>query len=184
MDLSNLERWADKFREAAEDDECALLRDHLCRLELPETPELLLEGTIQVIFACIIYANLDGKPFDAFLRMQHYDPSRAHHAPYAFTFDLFGKAFGRVLYSRKAGVLDLADLYGHSWNLFGVSGYDAIHITRSDGRELSKRELARLEKEVTEDLRYDYEEDELDIGFDSTRIEGSLIVTLRDRLLC
>lgn len=147
---------------------------------MPERPELLLEGTIQVIGACVLYASADELPFDAFLKMQHYDPNEAVDTRYVYTFDIFGKAFGRVLYSKKIGVLDLADLYGHPWHDYGVCGYQAIHISRIDGRKLGKREMDRLKKDVTKDLRYDYDDDELDIWFDRTSTEGSLFVTVQD----
>ena len=120
---SNLQRWEQEFRKAAEDDQYALLQDHLCRLELPESPELLLEGTIQIVFACTAYATLDGQSLAAFLKMQTYDPSEVDDAKYVFTFDIHGKEFGRVLVSNKAGVLDLADLYNHPWQDYKVCGY-------------------------------------------------------------
>lgn len=180
MTDSNLQRWERDFREAAEADEYAILQDHLCRLELPESPELLLEGTIQIVYACAAYATVDGQSFAAFLKMQTYDTSEAVDAKYAFTFDLCGKAFGRVLVSNKVGVLDLADLYNHPWEDFKVCGYRSIYISRIDGRKLGSKELARLEKEVTDDLRFDYSEDELDFWFDDATIEGMLLITVQD----
>jgi len=156
------------------------LRDHLCRLELPEDSSLLLEGTIQLVIACEAYASIDGQSFAAFLKMQSYDPSEAVDAKYAFTFDLCGKAFGRVLFSSKVGVLDLADLYNHPWQGYKVCGYRSIYISRIDGRKLGSRELARLEKAVTYDLRYDYGEDDVDFWFDDATIEGMLLITLHD----
>jgi hypothetical protein len=180
MGYSNLQRWEREFRKAAEADEYTLLRDHLCRLELPEDPALLLEGTIQLVIACEAYASIDGQSFAAFLKMQSYDPSDAVDAKYAFTFDLCGKAFGCVLFSKKMGVLDLADLYNHPWQDYKVCGYHSIFISRIDGRKLGSRELARLERAVTYDLRYDYSEAEVDFWFDDATIEGILLITVQD----
>ena len=181
MAHSNLQRWEREFREAAEADEYDLLGDHLCKLELPESPDVLLEGTIKVVYACAAYATLDGQSLTAFLKMQCYDPSEAVDARYAFTFDLCGKAFGRVLFSNKVGILDLADLYNHPWDDYKVCGYRSIFISRIDGRNLGSRELARLEKEVTYDLRFDYSEDELDVWFDEESVDGALQVIVQDR---
>lgn len=180
MTYANLQRWEREFRKAAEADEYALLRDHLCRLELPDNPELLLEGTIQVVIACEAYASIDGQSFAAFLKMQTYDPSDAVDAKYALTFDLCGKAFGRVLVPTKSAIPDLADLYNHPWQDYEVCGYHSICISRIDGRKLGKRELARLEKAVTYDLRYDYSESEVDFWFDGAVIEGMLLITVQD----
>lgn len=180
MVQSNLQRWEREFRKAAAADEYDLLGDHLCKLELPESPELLLEGTINLIYACAAYASLDGQSFAAFLKMQRYDPRDSVDARYTFTFDLFGKAYGRVLFSKKVGILDLADLYNHPWDAYKVCGYRSISIARIDGEDLAARELARLEKEVTYDLRFDYSEDELEIWFDDQSVEGVLQVFVQD----
>lgn len=180
MAYNNLQRWVREYRKAAEADDYKLFKSELNRLALPEVPELMLEGTINVIIACQAYAALDNQSFGAFLKMQRYDPAEAVDAQYVFTFDLCGKAYGRVLFSDKVGILDLADLYGHPWEDYKVCGYHAIYISRVDGRYLGKRELARLEKEVNDDLYFDYGEDELDCWFDDLSIDGTLLVTLQD----
>jgi len=180
MAYSNLKRWILKFRKDAEADKYGLFRDHLRKLGLPDKPELLLEGTIQVVIACEAYANIDGQSFAAFLKTQSYDPSGAVDAKYAFTFDICGKAFGRVLLATKGAIPDLADLYNHPWQDYKVCGYHQICISRIDGRKLGRREIARLEKAVTYDLRYDYSEDELDLWFDDQTIDGVLLVGVQD----
>jgi hypothetical protein len=180
MTFRNLQRWEREFREAAEADEYAQMRDHLCRLELPGDPALLLAGTIQIVCACAAYPTLDGQSFAAFFKMQTYNPSEAVDATYALTFDLYGKAFGRVLVPTNAIIPDLADLYGHPWQDYRICGYRSIHISRIDGRKLGSMELARLEKEVTDDLRFDYCEEELDFWFDDATIEGMLLITVQD----
>ena len=68
--------------------------------------------------------------------MQRYDASEAVDARYAFTFDLCGKGFGRVLFSKKVGILDLADLYNHPWDDYKVCGYRSVYISRVDGKKL------------------------------------------------
>jgi hypothetical protein len=182
-------RWQQDFREAAKADGCAILRDHLHGLGLPNNPELLLEGTIHLVQACLSYAILDHQSYARFLGMQKYDPAEAADAMYAVTFDLCGKAFGRVLVPPSAGdsasqqgfVFDLADLYGHSWQCYKRVGYDRFWVSRIDGDDLAREELAEIELVVTYDLRFDYDEEELDIWFDDLSTEGSLLVTVQDR---
>src|SRR3954464_3426912 len=91
MSQRAIERWERDFRAAAKADKYAVLRDHLQRLELPDSPELLLEGTIRAVRACSHYSALDhqdDEQFDQFLEMQRYNPADATDARYAFTFDL------------------------------------------------------------------------------------------------
>ena len=181
MSAEEVQRWVLEFRQDAAADEYVLFQDHLCRLDLPECPELLLEATIQVVIASAAYASIDGVSFDAFLAMQRYDPAEARGARYALTFDLFGKAFARVLVDSDEFVIpDLADLCHFSWQDYEVAGYSALLISRTDRKPLTRRELARLKKHVTYDLRYDYDEDELDIRFDALSVEGALRVAVQD----
>lgn len=157
------------------------MREHLRRLDLLAKPEMILEGTIQVVQACTAYLILDCQSYAPFLAMQTYAPARSPGARYAFTFDLSGKAFARVLVARKLRGLDLADLYGHPWDKYKICGFCHFWITRADWVPLKSQELVRLEQEVTEDLRFDYSEDELDVWFDNVHTAGSLFVTVQDR---
>jgi hypothetical protein len=182
MDDHGFKRWQQDFRKAAKADKCAILRDHLRKLELPNTPALLLEGTIHIVLACLAYASIDGKSSSGFLKMQKYDPDEAVDAKYAVTFDLYGKAFARILTSSGLDGLDLADLYGHPWQRYKLCGYGHFWISRIDGSNLTPEELARLEHEVTGDLRFDYSERELDFWFDALSTEGTLLVTVQDVL--
>src|SRR6266571_5053287 len=179
---ANLKRWALKFKKDAEADKYVLFRDHLRKLNLADNPELLVEGTIQVVIACAAYASLDGQPFAAFLKMQRYDPADAVAAKYAFTFDLDGTHFGRLLVAPKGAIPDLADLYGHPWQDYKECGYRSVFVSRVDNRKLGAREVAGLEKEVTYDLRFDYSEDELDLWFDDQSVEGVLQVVVQDHM--
>ena len=181
MSEKKLKRWERKFRKAAESDDFAVLRDHLRRLELPDEPELLLHGTILFVQACCAYATLDGqKSFDAFLQLQSYFLRDAPDAKYAFTFDICGKGFARVLVPTKSGILDLADLYGNPWWEYEVCGYQCFWVSRTDGKALTEDELLQIQDEVTEDLRFDYSEDELDFWFNESAVQGALLVELQD----
>lgn len=181
MSEQTLQRWEREFRGAAKADKLVALRNHLRRLNLRAKPELLLEGTIQVVQACSAYMKLDGRSYAAFLAMQTYDPVRPPCAKYAFIFSLCGKAFARVLVARDLGDLELADLYGHPWQKYKICGFDHFWVMRADGTALKRRELVKLERQVTADLRFDYSEDELDFWFDDSRIAGALFVAVQDR---
>jgi len=181
MANDKLRQWELRFRRAAKADKYAILRDHLRNLGLPDSPELLIEGTVRLVQACAAYASIDGQSFAKFLAMQHYDPDDAEDAEYVFTFDLCGKAFARVLVGgTKFDGLDLADLYGHPWWDYKVCGYHTIWISRSDGSDLDPSDMGTLEQEVTDDFLYDYSEDEIDLWF-SSATEGTLMVGIQDR---
>jgi hypothetical protein len=98
---------------------------------------------------------------------------------YAFTFDICGTSYGRVLVTNKVETLDLADLYNHPWANLKMVGYSSINISRTDGRNLTNSNLTHLEKEVTDDLRFDYGEDEIEIDFDRQSIRGVLNVDVQ-----
>jgi len=53
-------------------------------------------------------------------------------------------------------------------------------VSRTDGDDLSDDEIELIDKEVTEDLRFDYSEDELNFWFDDSAVEGALFVMLND----
>ena len=180
MSNAPFERWALKFKKDAKADKFTLFRQHLERLGLPDEPQLLLQGTIDVVSASAACASINNQSFDAFLDMQMYDPSTAVGARYALTFDLYGRAFGRILAPTKAVIPDLADLFGHPWENYALCGYSSLRVSRSDDRNLSARELVRLEKEVTSDLRFDYTEDELDLWFDDKSVNGVLLVSVQE----
>ena len=180
MDANELKVWAKRFRADASADNYALFHKQLQRLELPDKPKLMLDGTIRVMQAIWSYAKLDVRPTDQFLAMQQYDPSKATGAIYAFTFDLHGKAFARILADSKLVLPDLADLYNHPWNKYKRVGYCSVFISHPDFSPLTEQELEELEKEVADDIRFDYSADEVFIGFDDVNYPGCLIVQVQD----
>jgi hypothetical protein len=177
MPKDPLREWEQEFRSAAKADNLALFRDHLNKLGLPVKPKELLEGTIWAVQACCAYVDMDGRSYEDFLATQKYHVTDVMNAKYEFTFDIYGEFFARILTSKKIDpCLDLADLYGHAWHKYKVCGYNEIWVSRTDGKDLTTREKAKLEEEVTNDLRYDYSEDELSFWFDDSTIEGVLRV--------
>jgi hypothetical protein len=172
--------WEKYLRAAAKADNYALFRDYLRRLGLPEKPKLMLKGTILVVQASAAYASIDGQKFTPSLEMQRYNPTEASEARYAFTFDLCGKSFARVLVNAKMEGFDLADLYNHPWKDYKAVGYHRIWISHPDWSVMTREELEHIEKLVTEDLRFDYSEDELNFWFYPSEDRTYLLVTVQD----
>lgn len=179
---SNLVAWEASFRLAAQADANSILSEHLAKFGLRGSPDLLLEGTIEFVRACVAFANLDGHSSDEFLDLQTYDPRAAIGATYALTFDVFDRGFARVLTPSDLRGPDLADLYGIPWDRYERVGYERFWLSRTDGDDLSRVELEALELAVTEDLRFDYAEDELDFWFDPDTYPGALLVAVQDHI--
>jgi hypothetical protein len=179
-DLMLLRQWEKVFRADARADNYALFRNHLRKLELPEEPRLLLEGTIRMMRAIWVFANMDHQPLGQFLKMQQYDPSKSSDACYAFTFDLCGKAYARIMADSKLVLPDLADLYNYPWETYKAVGYTSVSISRPDFTRLTEKELDALETEVTDDLLFDYSEDEINIWFDPRTDNTYLFVIVED----
>jgi hypothetical protein len=182
MSDSALDRWEQDFRAAARADDHARLREHLERLELPDEPRRLLEGTVALVRACSSYMEMDDREddFESFLRVQSYHPEAAPDARYVFTFDLHGKAFARVLVETKVQTLDLADLYGHPWWDYQVVGFGRLWISHPDWSKLTDEEVLQLDEEVTNDLRFDYTEEEINFWFNQSLDGASLFVCVQD----
>ena len=163
-----LQDWEREFRTAAGADLCGIFRDHLRFLELPGKAISMIEATVLMVHASAACYTSDGRSCDDFLAMQKYDPAQSPDTRYAFTFDLYGHAYARLLVGPEIHAIDLADLYGHPWEPYKAVGYSQIWISHTDWTDLTEEELEVLDKQVTDDLRYDYTEDELDFWFDDS----------------
>jgi len=179
-----MREWAAEFRSAARADNLSIFRDHLRRLGLPNRPGLLLEDSIQIVIFSSFYAALQGQKerFLDFLRLQRYDPNEAPEARYALTFDIHGKSSVRLLVDSRMSGPDLADLYAHHWDKYKRVGYEGLWITRADGRALTKKDKRFLERQVRNDIRFDYPEDEVDLSFDDSLNTSALFVAVEDHL--
>ncbi|MCH9048123.1 MAG: hypothetical protein IH836_04115 [Proteobacteria bacterium] len=123
--------------------------------------------------------NLDGKYFEQLLEMQQYNPAASANARYAFTFDICGNTYARVLGEPGFKPLDLADLYDNPW-WEDEAGFSRLWVSRTDWSELASEELRQLENDVTDDLRFDYSEDEVDFWFDNSLDKTYLFVSVYD----
>ncbi|MEX1028055.1 MAG: hypothetical protein WD049_08635 [Candidatus Paceibacterota bacterium] len=180
MTTNAISAWRTSIAKAAEADEMKLLREHLRWLDLPDQPELLLQGTLAMVPVTIAYRSIDGRDAQGLLDMQTYDPARATKASYALTFDLFGQAFGRILVDQSLHECDLADMLDAVWLDLEICGYRSFYITRTDGQALATVEAAALEELVRDDLYFDYSEDELAVWFDDSRSRDYLYVDVRE----
>jgi hypothetical protein len=181
MTTNPISAWQARFRKAAEADQMDLLRHHLESLELPGEPELLLRGTLAMVPMALVYRQMNGDDIKQFLDMQTYDPARARDATYLLTFDLYGRAYGRIAVDRSLRECDLADMFGAAWRELELCGYHGFYITRVDGRELSPEEVAELQELVEKDLYFDYSEDELSVWFDDSRSPFFLYADVSER---
>jgi hypothetical protein len=180
-ELNQLRRWEKHFRDDAKSDKYALFRNHLRRLGLPEKPKLMLEGTVNVMQAIWVFANLDDQLIGGFLANQQYDPSDAPDPSYIFTFGLYERAFPRVIVnSIQKHPLDLADLFGYPWADYKLAGFDYIWISHPDWSPLTDDEFRYLETMITDDIYYDYGKDEVNIYFDDITDPCCLCVNVQE----
>ena len=117
---------------------------------------------------------------EPFLAMQQYDPAKVPDARYVFTFYLSKNVFTRVLIGDQKSPLDLADLYGQPWFKYKTVGYHQLWITHPDYSPLVSAEMEQLKDLVSEDLSFDYDEDELSFYFYECPYSRFLLVELHD----
>lgn len=176
MSKNTFSRWANRFRRDAVKDNMALLRDHLQRIGLPDEPEKLVDGTIMFMTACCAYLQIDERSMDEFLDIQAYRPDLDADSYYSLTFNLFDRAFGRVIVPRDFKCLDLADLHDFPWNDFKMCGYYDFRVARLDCKALSDPEMEEIENAITDDISFDYSEEEVELLFDRDAVPGVLVV--------
>ena len=164
----SIHKWERDFRSAAKNDQYDIFSDHLRVLELPSKPMSMLKATIFMVYAMAAYYQIDGRPDNDFLAMQTYNPARSKNSPYMLSFDLNGHACARLLADAELKSIDLADLYNHPWHPWKTVGYSQIWISHRDWTDLTKKEMKALEKLVTDDLMFDYGEDEIDFWFNDS----------------
>jgi len=168
-------RWSKRFRCDAVMDSAAILRNHLRRIGLPDEPAKLIEGTILLVATAAAYvANDKGDP-KAFIAQQAYHPAANPDTHYAFTFNLREHTYGRIITPLDKKTLDLADLYGHPWPQYKCCGYNEIRISRLDSTDLSDVECDHIEKAITDDIFFDYTDDDVMLAFDRQIVRGVLV---------
>ena len=182
-DVNKIGLWAKNLSADALADNYTLFRNHMKRLDVPKPKQakLMVEGTILMMHAISYFSNIDNnvdhQPLRRFIKMQKYDPSKAPDARYVFTFNLNGNVYARMLVDSTLVIPDLADLYGYPFHGLKTVGYGCLFISHPDWSPLMKKELKELKREVTDDLRYDYpEENDLHFFFDTGPDDTYLIL--------
>jgi hypothetical protein len=132
--------WERDFRAAAKTDGYNVFRDHLQFLGLSGEPVKMMEATILMVHAMADYHQIDGQSLGDFLAMQNYNPACSPASVYMFTFDLCGRAFGRLVADPEDHTIDLADLFNHPWQPYKVCGYRNIRISHIDWSDITKGE--------------------------------------------
>ena len=173
-------KWEESFRADARLDRSRALKDHMRRLGLPGDPQLLIDGTVDFVRASVAYLRLDNQGIKNFLARQTYEVSRDPHAFYVLTFDVIGRAYGRLVVSSSFEFVDLADLFNHPWYRLNLAGYSMFWVSRIDGQGLSNDDRKQIKHNVECDLRFDYLEDELTILYEDDATSGALCVALQE----
>lgn len=182
MPNTELTVWEQTYRNARKQDKCDVLLDHLEFLDIEANPELLLEGTINLVRMSAAYLSIDNRPIDKFLSMQAYNPSLNSETPYIFTFDLCGKAYARVFVGKgKNKMIDLADLFNAPWEEYKVAGYYVFIISRADLKPFLVKEVRSLISMVKNDLYCDYCKGELDVDFTEYNNRSCLQVAVMEK---
>lgn len=174
--------WEQAYRNARKQDKRDVLFDHMDRLGYEVNSESLFGGTIQLVLMAAVYLSMDNRSVDKFLSAQAYNPQPTPETPYIFTFDLCGKAFGRVFVGTGENkMIDLADLFNCSWQEYKVAGYYEFIISRADLKPLLVKEIKSLTKMVKDDLYYDFSKAELDIYFNEYGNRSFLKVAVTEK---
>ena len=88
--------------------------------------------------------------------------------------------FFRVIATRDIKCLDLANLHDFPWNDFKMCGYYDFRVARLDNKALSDPEIEEIENAITDDIRFDYSEEEVELLFDRDAVPGVLVVYVMD----
>jgi hypothetical protein len=174
-----VEQWEARYRTAFERDGGRRFATDIERFGLSVTSADMLEGTVDLVIACVALRQVDRLGVSDFLGRQAYDGPHAADAPYRLLFDL-GASAGVVVADQDLRLIDLADLYDTAWPRLQRVGYSGFWVTRSDGRDLEPVEVTALDAAITSDLRFDNAEHEVRFYFDPDTWVGSLNCVVYD----
>ncbi len=179
---SAFREWEDTIRAQASADDYACFSRLLAQIGINKfTPKQLLEGTIELVRAALVYsAGLDGCPFEPFLQLQQYNPLLNPNARYTLAFDIHGRGIGRVLATDNFKNIDLADLSGHPYETYKRVGFSGLWILRSDYKPFTRPEPLRIRHHIHEDLYFDYTRDDIQVSFRKQK-KNRILVRVRDR---
>jgi hypothetical protein len=171
--------WEQNFRAAFARDGGAQFEALIKRFGLEVDTQGMLEGTIDFVNASAALLRLDGRRIEDFLGDQQYG-GQTSNATYALTFDVGSQGAARLLVEQGLKFVDLADLYEYPWHRLELVGYSEIWVSRTDGNALDPSEVEELVRDVTDDIRFDLDEEEVSLFFDPDSYAGALAISICD----
>jgi hypothetical protein len=73
--------------------------------------------------------------------------------------------------------VDFADLFNHPWYPFETAGFYEVQISRLDGEPIEPEELETLDRRFTEDMYYDYTDEEVSAYIQMTELDDTALAT-------
>jgi hypothetical protein len=169
--------WQRQFSAEAVEDGAKEIQRHIEYLGLDCSRAAMLEGTDLLIAAVMAYQQMDNQDCEGFVKQQRYW-LRGDDLPfYCLTFNLGKKHFGRLLTNKHIDGVDFADLFNHPWYPFETAGFHEVHISRLDGVPIEPAELEALERRFTEDMYYDYTDEEVSAYVQMTNLADTALAT-------
>jgi hypothetical protein len=169
--------WQQQFAADAVSDDANEIRRHIEYLGLDCSRADLLQGTDLLIAAVMAYQQIGGRDSEVFVKQQRYW-LRGDDLPfYCLTFNLGKKHFGRLLTDKELSGVDFFDLFNHPWYPYETAGFHEVYISRLDGKPIEPGELDGLEQRFTEDIYYDYEDEEVSAYVQMTELADTALAS-------
>lgn len=175
--------WQRQFAADAVADDANEIRRHIEYLGLDCSRADMLEGTDLLIAAVMAYQQMDNQDCEGFVKQQRYWLGGDDLPCYCLTFNLGKKHFGRLLTNKNIDGVDFADLFNHPWYPFETAGFYEVHISRLDGEPIEPDELEALERRFTEDMYYDYTDEEVSAYVQMTDLDDTALATAVETML-
>jgi hypothetical protein len=169
--------WQRKFAADAVADDANEIRRHIEYLGLDCSRADMLEGTDLLLAAAMAYQQMNSLDCEDFVKQQRYWLRGVDLPFYCLTFNLGKKHFGRLLTNKNMDGVDFADLFNHPWYPFETAGFYEVHISRLDGEPIEPEELEALELRFTEDMYYDYTDEEVSAYIQMSEFDDTAVAT-------
>lgn len=177
------EDWLRQFMREASADAAHEIQRHIDYLKLDCSSGKLLKGTRFLVSAVIANLSMDGRNSECFIAQQKYRLCGKTLPHYILTFDLGKHNFGRLLADRNISRIDFADLFNHPWHAFETIGFNRVYISRLDGQPFDPGETGELERRFTQDIYYDYSEQEVSATLKPTELGDTVLAEVSEILI-
>lgn len=175
--------WQRQFAADAVADDANEIRRHIEYLGLDCSRAAMLKGTDLLVAAVTAYQQMDNQDCEGFVKQQRYWLCGDDLPFYCLTFNLGKKHFGRLLTNKNIDGVDFADLFNHPWYPFETAGFHEVHVSRLDGSPITMEELEALERRFTEDMYYDYTDEEISAYVQRTDLYDTALATAVENML-